>query len=308
MRSSLFLTIGLGLLSACATSSRQTEALLKAPGDLPRTAHVSNVPFIEQSKDFCGPATLTMAMNWAGNPVSIDALGVQTFTPGKSGTLQADLLSASRRNGMLAVPVQGMPALLKEIAAGHPVIVLQNLAFSWYPKWHYAIAHGYDLGERDLHLHSGPDANKKLDLKKFEASWALGKYWGLVVLPPTQLSVSADDLAHTAAAAGLEQLGKLREAESIYRNVLGRWPSSLGALIGIGNTRYAAQDYRAAAKYLGLATEKHADSANAWHNLAVAQGAAGQRAKARKSAARAIALAGDGATADKFRVSLGAWL
>ncbi|MEO5667052.1 MAG: PA2778 family cysteine peptidase [Bdellovibrionota bacterium] len=296
------------LMSACATAPRQSEALIENSGTLPRHAIVKDVPFVQQSKDFCGPASLAMTMNWAGNPIGVDALGTQTFTPGKAGTLQADLIGASRRNGMLAVPVYGLTALLQEISAGHPVLVFQNVAFSWYPKWHYAVVLGYDLDTREITLHSGPDAFKKSNLKKFESSWALGKYWGLVILPSTELSASADDLAQSAAAAGLEQAGKTPEAELVYKNILKKWPASLGALIGLGNTRYAAQDFRASAKYLSEATTRHPESSAAWHNLAIAQGAAGQSTRARRSAAEALALATDAKTREAYLESLKTWL
>jgi hypothetical protein len=33
---------------------------------------------------------------------------------------------------------------LREVAAGNPVLVLQNLSFAWAPVWHYAVVMGYD--------------------------------------------------------------------------------------------------------------------------------------------------------------------
>ncbi len=145
-----------------------------------------------------------MVLNHAGNPMTIEKIGLETFTPGKSGTLQNDLLGAARRNGMLTVPVQGMKNLLTEVAAGHPVIVLQNLAFSWYPRWHYAVVFGYDLDREELTLHSGPEAFKKGDLRKFERTWNHSDQWGMIVLRPGELAPTADDLTHAAGAAALE--------------------------------------------------------------------------------------------------------
>jgi len=304
----LFLGCVLAAVSACASLPRQSDALIRDPGDLPSRALVKDVEFVEQKKDFCGPASLTMTLNWAGNSVAVDDVGNQTFTPGRSGTLQADLVSAARRNGAMAVPVEGMTALLTEIAAGHPVLVLQNLAFSWYPKWHYAVALGYELDKKKLVLHSGETAFKKIDLKRFEDSWASASYWGLVVLPPGKLSATGAELDHSAAAAGLEQAGKRREAENSYESILRKWPSSLGALIGLGNTRYAAGDYKNSVRFLKEATSRHKDSAAAWHNLAIAQGAARLKSEARVSAKRALELAKDSETAVSYKESLSPWL
>lgn len=273
LRSWPFAVLALAL-SACASAPKQTQAFLETQRNIPDTYQVEGVPFIQQTQNFCGPASLAMAMNWTGRAISADELSAQTFTPGKEGTLQADILGASRRNGMLVIPVQGIPALLTELAAGHPVIILQNQAFTWYPKWHYAVAVGYDLKEGELTLHSGPQAYKSVDLRKFEHSWSLAEYWGVVVLPPSKLAVTGDELAHASAGAALEQLGKNVEAELIYRNVIVRWPGSLAALIGLGNTRYSAGDYRSAVRYLREAVRRHPASTTAKHNLATAEAAA----------------------------------
>ena len=45
--------------------------------------------------------------------------------------------------------------LLQEVAAGHPVIVLQNLGLEWIPVWHYSVVIGYDLSRGQLVLRSG---------------------------------------------------------------------------------------------------------------------------------------------------------
>ncbi|MGZ3713727.1 MAG: PA2778 family cysteine peptidase, partial [Bdellovibrionota bacterium] len=247
--------------------------------------------FIKQTENYCGPATLTMAMKHAGHMVSVEELASQVYTPGKKGTLQLDMMSASRRQGMLAVPIQGLSNLLHELAAGHPVIILENLAFSWYPKWHYALAYGYDLSKPEIILHSGSDQAKHWSMRKFERSWMYADYWGLVVLPPSEMAISGDELSHAAAAAGLEQAGKLAEAELVYRNILKRWPGSLGALIGMGNLAYTRSAFKESVGYLKEATKLHPLSAPAWHNLAVAEGAAGKKKDARKSAAKALELA-----------------
>jgi tetratricopeptide (TPR) repeat protein len=278
--------------SGCATTAHQTEALLvSAPSDIPRAFEIPNVDFIEQSENYCGPATLAMAMKHAGQPRGVEELAAQVYTPGKKGTLQQDMMSASRRQGMLAVPIQGMQALLQEIAAGHPVIVLENLAFTWYPKWHYALVYGYDLDEPEVILHSGSSKAKHWSMRKFERNWIYGDFWGLVVLPPDQMAVSGDELGHAAAAAGLEQVGQLGPASQVYQNILKRWPHSLGALIGMGNLSYTKSDFKGAVGYLREATLNHPLSAPAWHNLAVAEGAAGMKKAARKSAAKALELA-----------------
>ena len=72
-------------------------------------------------------------------------MAAAVYTPGREGTLASDMIAAARRNGRVAVPVTSLPALLAELAAGNPVIVFQNLGLGFVPRWHYAVAFGYDL-------------------------------------------------------------------------------------------------------------------------------------------------------------------
>jgi tetratricopeptide (TPR) repeat protein len=306
MKGIFLLALGL-LTSSCASTAVQTEAMLKGPRDVPDHAHVGPVAFTQQTKNFCGPAALKMEMDWAGTHVPIDKVGSEVYTPGKKGSLQMDMISAARREGLMAMQIQGLENLLKELAAGHPVIVLENLAFTWYPWYHYSVALGYDLNEPSIIMHSGSHQDWHLSMHKFERNWKYADYWGLVVLPPGELSASASDLEHCAAAAGLEQLGMLDKAELAYRAILKRWPESFGALIGMGNIDYGRGKFSEAAKFLERATTAFPLSAVAWHNRAIAEGAAGKKPSAEASTRKALELV---APADEtsFRESLKEWV
>ena len=294
--------LGLGLLAlfcfGCATPARQTEAVLRDSQGRPPVQQLEEVPFLDQTTGHCGPATLTMVLRWAGKNVALDDIVPEVYTPGMKGSLQTDMISASRRNGMMAVPIEGMAALLNEINAGHPVIIFENLGLNWAPQWHYAVVLGYDLPQEQVIMHSGHEAFKHWDMSHFERSWMLGDYWGLVVVPPGQLAVSAGELANVSAAAGLEQSGQSTEARKSYGAILKQWPQSLGALIGLGNIAYAQKNYNEAVGFLEQATTFHPATAAAWHNLAVAQDAAGRAHDAHQSAERAVQLASPGIRAE----------
>jgi tetratricopeptide (TPR) repeat protein len=294
-------------VSACAIPSHQTDALLASRRDIADKVTIEDVPFVQQEKNFCGPASLAMAMGYAGNPVPVDTLASQSITPAKKGAIQADILGAARRNGMLAVEIAGLSSLLHEVEAGHPVLVLENLGLSWYPIWHYSVVTGYDLAREQVTRHSGSSQNATKDLRVFERCWQDSNYWGVVVLQPGELSAGAGELAHSVAAAALEQLGKTEQAECAYKAILKKWPSSLGALIGMGNLRDAAGDPVAAARFLSRAVKAYPESSIAWHNLAIAEGESGKRAKAQASAQRAMRLATP-TDAPVFRQNLSAFL
>jgi tetratricopeptide (TPR) repeat protein len=231
-----------------------------------------------------------MALRWAGRDVSVDQVTPQVFTPGMKGSFQVDMISAARRNKTMAIPIEGLENLLKEIEAGHPVVVFENLALKWIPQWHYAIVFGYDLDKQTVAMHSGPEANKQWDIRKFERSWKLGDYWALVVLPPGELSVVADELTHSRAAAALEELKLIPEAQKAYASILKKWPESLAANIGAANIAYANAEYGHAVEFLSNATKAHPTSAVAWHNLAFAYQGAKKLKLARDSAKRALTL------------------
>ena len=287
-------TLILWALAGCATP--QTDRLLETPTALPPRAEVGGVPFFPQEKYWCGPAALAMALGWSGLPVTQEEIAAQVYTPGREGTLQSDMVAGARRNGRLAVPVTRLADLTAELAAGHPVVVFQNLGLEWFPVWHYAVAIGYDLGAGDLLLHSGLEARRAMPLATFERTWARADHWALLVLPPQELPVSADEVAVLRAATGLEQAGRTQEAALAYATIAERWPDSLEAWVGLGNAAYAAGDVEQAETAFRTATERHPDAGAAWNNLAHVLGEQGRRAEAIVAAERAVSLGGPNAT------------
>ena len=281
--------VALLALAGCATP--EVTALRGGPDLAPR-AEVAGVPFHPQQERYCGPAALATVLEWSGVPASQEALASEVFTPGRDGTLGHDLIGAARRHGRLAVPVADQPALLAEVAAGHPVLVLQNLGLAWYPQWHFAVAVGYDLDANELALRSGAERRRVVALDTFSRTWARAERWALVVLPPDRLPASGDEAVVVSAAAGLERAGRSDEAGVAYEAVLRRWPDSLAALLGRGNARYAAGDLDGAAAAYRAALERHPGAAVGWNNLADVLAARGARDEALIAARRAVDLGG----------------
>lgn len=292
--------LALVMLAACAAP--QTSRLIEHRGDLPLRAEVASVPFFPQEDYYCGPAALATVLAWSDLPVIQEDLVGQVYTPGRKGSLRSDVVSAARRNGRLAVPVARLSDLLAEIAAGHPVLVFQNLALDWLPQWHFAVAIGYDLEARELVLRSGTLARRVTVLDAFERTWARGDHWALVVLSPNHLPASGDETAVLRAAVGLERSGKLNEAATAYGTIQRRWPGSLGALMGLGNVRYAQHDLSGAETAFRQAIVRHADAPVPWNNLAYVLLAQGRRAEAIEAARKAVQLAGD--NAESYRATL----
>ncbi len=260
-------------VTACATAPLQAKTVVERPPQVARSQVIEAVPFIEQQTAQCGPTTLAMVLDYYGTQSHLDILLVnltsQILTQSKNGSLQSNMIGGARRQGMTAITLKGFSDLLREVDAGHPVIVFENLALSWWPQWHYAVVYGYDLDQKLLYLHSGKDKNLTQSFSRFEADWRLGDYWGLVVIPPQELSASADELDHMNSAAVLESLAK-PEAEKAYSAILSRWPQSLGAHLGLANIYFSQADYKKSVQTLKRARAFHPDSQTLNHNYSVA--------------------------------------
>ncbi|MDX1711616.1 MAG: PA2778 family cysteine peptidase [Rhodovibrionaceae bacterium] len=257
---------------------------------LPEEARVASVPFYPQEEYYCGPAALAMVLTWSGRNVDQYDLVPEVYTPGREGTLRADVVAAARRHGRLAVKIHGLNAVLSELAAGNPVIVFQNLGLSVMPQWHFAVAVGYDLAEREIILHSGEREDYRLDLGTFERTWARGDRWALVVTPPHRLPVSAGENQVVEGAAGLERAKQPQAAAKAYAAILRVWPDSLPALFGLANARYDAGHLKDAEAGFVHALQHHPDAAAAWNNLAYVRYLRGKRKLAIAAARRAVAL------------------
>jgi len=279
------------LLAGCAAP--QTQRIADAPpAGLPSAAELGGVPFFAQEDYQCGPASLAAVLRHAGREATPESLQPQVYVPGRKGSFQAEMLAATRRHGLVAYPIAPrLEDLLGELAAGNPVLVLQNLALAWAPQWHYAVAIGYDLGARELILRSGVTRRLAMSLDTFERTWARSGHWAMVAIEPRRLPASARELDYLAALAALERLDPVA-AQPGYEAALARWPDSAAAALGLGNARYARRDLAGAADAYRQATERQPGSADAWNNLAQALAELGRRTEALAAARRAVALGG----------------
>lgn len=277
-------------LPGCAgVGAVQTAQVMAAPpAALPRRSELTATPFFPQTAYHCGPAALATALGAAGIPADPQRLADAVFLPARQGSLQVEMLAATRRQGALAVRLpRNLASVLREVAAGRPVVVLQNLGIQWLPKWHYAVLIGYDLDQRTAVLRSGVTEREVVDLATFEHTWARGERWAFAVLPPGQLPLSAIEPVVTEAVVAFERVATPDDAARAYAAAWRRWPANPTLGMGLGNARYAGGDYYAAAAAFENMAKRH-DSAAAWNNLAQARLKLGQRAAALEAANKAV--------------------
>ena len=279
------------LLQGCATPQVATLDT-HWPLGLATRVELPDVPFYPQEDFECGPAALAMVAAAAGVAVLPQALVEHVYLPGRKGALQPEMLAAARRQGLLAYPLRPhLEDLLREVAAGHPVLVFQNLALSFYPVWHYAVVIGFDRERNVVLMHSGRSKRLEMSLFTFERTWARGQHWAMLALAPAQLPASAEPAAYGAAVAALERVNP-RAAQAAYAAALQLWPDDRAALLGAGNTAYALGQRHAAITAYRLAVHRRPDFADAWNNLAQALLDAGEAGPAGAAIKKAVALGG----------------
>jgi len=283
-----------GMLLICLTGCaglNKWEKLQKA-GELPPCFELKTVPFFPQKAYQCGPASLAMALNWSGLPVSPEELTGEVFTPARKGSLQTALISAARRHGRIAYISTGMEVIFSEVAAGHPVIILQNLGLSWYPVWHYSVVVGYDLPKKFVILRSGDTARKIMPTRVFTKTWARSNYWGLLILRPDQLPAMAKKDLFLEAVLGLEKARQFRAAIHGYKTALTRWPQNLTAIMGIGNCHYALGELKDAESAFRETVRLHPKEGSPLNNLAQILFEQGRNQEALEAAKKAVSLGG----------------
>lgn len=200
------------------------------------------VPFFPQTEYQCGPAALATVLVHSGVTTSPETLTPQVYLPGRQGSLQLELLAAGRRAGRIPFILNGDPeALLTELAAGNPVLVLQNLGLRSVPRWHYAVVIGYEPERQRVILRSGTERRRQEPWSRFMASWARADLWGLIVPSPGELPASASAVNLGQQLAGQE--GQLDPAvvQAAWENALARWPEEPDILFATANSRQREQ-------------------------------------------------------------------
>jgi len=270
------------LAGACATTAPPTY---KYPSD---TVTKINVPFVAQKDLNCGPAALTSVLRHYGANADVKTLRDQVFSPGANGSLNIEVGAAPRRYGFVSFPLpRRFDALIEEINAQHPVLVLQNLGFSWYPEWHYATVVGFDPTSDDILLHSGEIANYRIARRTFLATWARSDYWARVIVPPSQTPASATALEYLEAINALEQTGHLHEAAEAYQTAAFRFAGNATTQLMTANALMADGQTRQSHLYFLAALRLTPRDAVAWNNFAYAL----KKSDCEISAQRAIAIA-----------------
>ena len=168
---SSFMFVLLVFLCSCATLQETNQGNI-----------IENVPFYPQTSYQCGPASLAGVLNYWGVKVTTDEIAGEIYSASARGTLDIDMVLYAQKKGLLATQYEGnLEDVRKNVASGHPIIVLVGYGFSLIQKNHFMVIIGYN--DHGVIVNSGKDNNKFIPEKDFLESWERTKFWTLLIKP-----------------------------------------------------------------------------------------------------------------------------
>jgi tetratricopeptide (TPR) repeat protein len=274
-----WLAAALPLLGGCggAALQRPTET---------RPIELTDVPFFPGTRYQCGPAALATLLAAAGAGVTADGLVDEVYVPGLRGSLEAELLGATRRHGFIPYVLAAEPtALLAELDAGRPVLVLQNFGLEHLALWHYAVVVGIDA--RHVILRSGTKRRQRERAARFLRTWQRGANWAFVAIRPGDLPATAAAPAYVRSLAGAERFLRPEAGAAAHAAALERWPDDELVLFAAATFAFEAGDLaRATDLYRKLLVDAphHAAARNNLANVLAARGCRTEASAAARAA------------------------
>lgn len=276
------------LIAGCAGNQR----VMMADIELQSTAiELIDTPFYPQITDQCGPSALATILNVAGVDVSPLRLKSNIYIPGRQGSLQLEMLAATRRYERVPYILEAdISAVFSELEAGRPVLVLQNLGTDNMPVWHYAVVVGFLPDEKRFVLRSGDQERYRIKAAKFLRSWRRAGYWAMVALQPGTVPDRANPEMYLSALAAFESTGNDAATIAAYVAAVAKWPQNTLAGLGLGNAYYADGQLVAAQQAYAAVLRVDPQNALILNNLAQVLHASGSNSEAAETIAVALSL------------------
>lgn len=151
---------------------------------LPARCVLSDVPYVHQIRNYCGPAALTSVLNFWGFATDQKAVGKAVFDNALQATNGADMMLYARQKGFSAYSWNSdLDDLKEKLALGVPVIILQDSSTS-DRSGHYRVATGYDDSAHAIYVDDPYEPeSKSMPYDKFAALWDRHGNWALLICP-----------------------------------------------------------------------------------------------------------------------------
>lgn len=210
------------LLSACASGPQ----LLPETKRLPERVELADVPFFLLSDAQGGPSALAALLNHHGVVSSPGLVSERIQQLAKGQSPKAGLETVARSYDLLVYPLPGnLDALLQQVSAGHPVLLVQDRLFGG-PGSQFAILVGYDQRERTLVLRSGNSRRWYTSFASFDDAWDEAGRWAVLLQPTGQLPAQPVEQIWLQSARDLQQQGRSEAAQRALRTARQVWPDA----------------------------------------------------------------------------------
>src|SRR6056297_2279335 len=250
------------LAGGCATYDA------RIPESLSPRVELADTPFHPQLENHCGPAALTTVLEASGIRPQYDVVAERVYVPDLEGSLQVEMMASARSFDRIPFRVPGeLSAVLAEVEAGHPVLILQNLRVRSLPAWHYAVVIGYDRDDDRILMRSGTEAVQETPVSKWMRQWDWASRWAIVVLAPGELPAQSDRTAIFRALADFDETAEPESRLRAWAAAAERWPDAALVHMGLGNAHYELGKHGAAVDSFRQALNHHPEHWPARINL-----------------------------------------
>jgi len=228
----------------------------------------------------------------SGVATTADALVPEVYLPERRGSLQAEILGSARRHDRIPYVIEpAVSALMRELMAGRPVLVLQNFGSRKHPSWHYAVVVGHVRKPERFILRTGTTRRQTLAAERFVGTWRRSESWAMIVLQPGELPADPAPMRYLQAVSGLEAAQRWAAAARSYEAATLRWPNEPLAWFGLANVQLAEGRFREAESGYRRVLQLAPGTIAARNNLALLLSRRGCAAQARLEIDRAQAAA-----------------
>lgn len=148
---------------------------------------ISGVPFVKQEKMWCGPASLTMVLNYWGDPVNQSEVG-SAVDPEHDGTKPWHMVPFLESRGYvvyefdrysLKYRVSVMDELKIWVCYDYPIVVRQWTYLS-KQSGHYRVVVGYD--DESIYVKDPNSGSISFSIETFLELWDKNNEYGLIVI------------------------------------------------------------------------------------------------------------------------------
>ncbi|MFH1093215.1 MAG: PA2778 family cysteine peptidase [Candidatus Omnitrophota bacterium] len=235
----------------------------------PASGIILDVPFVEQKKEFCGPAALSSVFAFWKRPVTQDKIAEDIFKPELCGVLNIDLEKYARDFGFWAKGYEtDFEDLKSQLLKGIPVIVMEKLHPFILNRNHYTVITGFSDKHKAIIEHTGSRESVVRSYQGFKRNWYAGGAWMLKVMPFDKVGDISSKEENIELGTVLEKHGFFDESLKRYNAALKLDTESNIALFNIGNIRMRLKDWKQAELAYQQSIALNKTFSDAYNNLA----------------------------------------